>query len=263
MLFGLTISIGTTLAAPSRYTNSQVTVYVDRESSSVNSGNVENSGTSASDSLQNATSNGSGYSNGSVNADFGALGANISAASDGTIYSDTKARATFIDWITVTSDTLPVGAPVSVLLSQTLDGNFILDGYRPTGSLASFFGAGINRWIQTTETVSWTGAITTKDSTSNDGSSGIPIFQYYVGNRIQLSGDLQVHVTTARDASIEAQFGNTVHYFLNPQTAGVTLLSDSGHNYSAPVAPEPISSILFLTGGVTLAARRYLGKRKS
>lgn len=260
MLFSLAVSIGAALAAS--YTTSQVTVFVERETHTVNTGQVNNSGTSASDSVQNATTNSTGYSDGSVSADFGALGANLSAVSNGTIFSDTKGRASFIDWITVTSDTLPTGATVSVLLSQTIDGNFMLNGYRPTGSMSSFFGAGINRWIQTTETVSWTGDITTNNSTSNDGSSGIPIFQYYVGNRIQLSGDLQVHVTTARDASIEAQFGNTIHYFLDPQTPGVTLQSDSGHSYSSAAAPEPISSILFLTGGATLAAKRYFGKRK-
>ncbi|MBI4848585.1 MAG: hypothetical protein HY808_08450 [Nitrospirae bacterium] len=30
---------------------------------------------------------------------------------------------------------------------------------------------------------------------------------------------------------------------------------------TAPVAPEPVSTILFLTGGATLAARRYLKRR--
>jgi hypothetical protein len=85
MLFVLTISVDTALAAP--YTNAQVNVYAAGATHSVNTGSVYDSGTSVSDSIQNATLNGTGYSYGSANVDFGTTGVDVSASNGSAISS--------------------------------------------------------------------------------------------------------------------------------------------------------------------------------
>lgn len=69
-----------------------------------------------------------------------------------------------------------------------------------------------------------------------------------------------VLVPTTAGNQIEVDFGAKVFAsrWLYPQTENVIL------NYSTAVAvaPEPISSILFLTGGATLIGRKYIRRKK-
>jgi hypothetical protein len=54
-------------------------------------------------------------------------------------------------------------------------------------------------------------------------------------------------------------------YSIDPDTAVATVVGDTGllrGGGLAYVVPEPISSILLVTGGATLAVRHYLKRRK-
>jgi hypothetical protein len=66
-----------------------------------------------------------------------------------------------------------------------------------------------------------------------------------------------VHLTLSEDDNL--YFFNDVSDIINPNSYGSVNI---GVNFSPPVVPEPVSSILFVTGGAFLAGRRYL-KRKS
>ena len=50
---------------------------------------------------------------------------------------------------------------------------------------------------------------------------------------------------------------------INLNTYDIYVRETVTQSYPAPVVPEPISSILFVTGGTLLAGRRYLKKRKA
>jgi hypothetical protein len=66
-------------------------------------------------------------------------------------------------------------------------------------------------------------------------------------------------VPTAAGHDIEVQFGAKAAasaYFAGDQRESVTL------NYSVAVVPEPLSTILFITGGAVFAGRRYLKQEK-
>jgi hypothetical protein len=56
--------------------------------------------------------------------------------------------------------------------------------------------------------------------------------------------------------------GENLYFYINSDSPTNNILGVTVA-VSAPVVPEPISSILFLTGGVVLVGRKYLKKRKA
>ena len=58
-----------------------------------------------------------------------------------------------------------------------------------------------------------------------------------------------------------SDYSHTIHFYADPLTSGVTLVSASGHNYATPAAvPEPGSIALILGFGTTGAG--FLFRRK-
>jgi hypothetical protein len=76
------------------------------------------------------------------------------------------------------------------------------------------------------------------------------------------SDALTYHLANTSPIDITLNPGENLYFYINSNSPtdnvlGVTVA------VSAPVVPEPISSILFLTGGVVLVGRKYLKKRKA
>lgn len=88
-------------------------------------------------------------------------------------------------------------------------------------------------------------------------------FATSVGATVEITGTFTAVATTAvgrvgggailaGQAALAA--GNTGHVYLEPETAGVTLMAASGHDYT--MVPEPSPSILATVAALALAARR-------
>ena len=75
---------------------------------------------------------------------------------------------------------------------------------------------------------------------------------------ISTTGSSTYYIPTAVGNEIEVSFGTSIGEITRSSQSGSSSLT---YNMSTAVAPEPISSILFITGGTLLAGRRYI-KRK-
>ncbi len=65
-----------------------------------------------------------------------------------------------------------------------------------------------------------------------------------------------IEVATIGSHEISVNFGARTHTSNDEESASINL------TYNTAVVPEPISSILFVTGGTLLAGRRYIKKKK-
>jgi hypothetical protein len=91
---------------------------------------------------------------------------------------------------------------------------------------------------------------------ASDLTSGSTLYAY---TQLALdNGSHSIYVPTVAGHYIQIEFGAMTEAdrsFGGDQTETVSL------NYSMAVVPEPVSSILFLTGGVLLGGRHYFGRK--
>lgn len=217
------------------------------------------------------------YANSEVNAEYGVLRVNAGVEVYDT-YGTYSAygSAYFSDGITVTSDYLAVGTPVTLNLSYTSDGAFIIgSGSYYTGNESSGISA-LDSYNNTlgSDTQGW-GVSVREPWLAGTWEYGDPSFETTVGAYFTLFAYLNVNVEAASyyywipgfvDTTIVGAFGDTAHYYLDSQTAGVSFTSDSGHDYTTPAAtpnpvPEPGTFLLLGSGMAGLALfRKRMGR---
>ncbi len=201
---------------------------------------------------------GSGTSRGSANAAAGVLGVHVEASSSESAFTEAVGAASFTDYITVNSDTLPLGALVMLTLSQNVAGGFGAGGRSYRGELTSQVCGPSAQCYGESQSATYIDDLGLVVVT---GFSGSPTLTTTVGATFILSGGLNVLARAGLNSSITGGFGQTVHYYLDSQTPGVTLSSSSNHDYSTPV-PEPTSFVSLGIGVLGLLRRVSLRRRR-
>jgi hypothetical protein len=162
----------------------------------------------------------------------------------------------FYDVVTVSSPVLANGTPVSLEFTASLD------------STASFYGTGAGPWPASAGAAMTGSVVGTGLNVPELGfNSGTPGYQEgsrefvaAVGDAIAIQGYMTLDVAAATGlgaAASEANLSAVARFYLSSTSPGVTLPSDSGHDYTVP---EPPHAELFGVATVlSLALRRRAG----
>ncbi|HUP07596.1 MAG TPA: PEP-CTERM sorting domain-containing protein [Caldimonas sp.] len=179
-------------------------------------------------------------------ADFGSLGVSTSGTathgpqvSGATIVG--RSEATFQDLLFIGG---PEGMPVELTFTLQLDGTCVA---LPDAFHASCDASGSVALPGSGVAVSAGGA--------HFNSTTIA---WVAGSAIGINGAM-LAMGSAIDGSYEAAFADTLHFYVSSPTPGVEITSQSGHDYSLPIAaavPEPPTILLLATGLLFVARRR-------
>lgn len=183
-------------------------------------------------------------------AEAGSLGISMRASASATEVTKSDARAVFRDALLVTSS-LPVGTPVTLTFDLTpppagaigvCSTCFI--GF-VTADFNLIFGSAIRD-----KAVTWSQGVTGFSQYSGPFTSNLA----RVGDTISIEGTLTGQLVVGRPtgaADFLISLLNTVPFFAQAQTPGVTLVAQSGHDYSISAVPEP-GSVWLLGGGLAV-----------
>jgi hypothetical protein len=191
-----------------------------------------------------------------VRAEMGDLGVRVFAGSAGlTSGASAVGIAKFADDLLITSETLPLGAPVSIQFFMNLEGTTVFDSF---SSLPSNTGLD--------SSIILTGAVT-----GQVGSSHTYHELHRYGRAVRVTGDTtftvdstvgstltlfgMLHISLRSDFQSLANSGlsdylDSARFFATPNRPEVSLVSASGHDYSA--IPEPEHYGLALAGALGL-----------
>lgn len=217
-----------------------------------------------------------------VNADYGRLGIDVSAAAASAVPAmnpsgapqnargNVNASASFIDSLTVVGG--PLGTLATINFSIPVHGEFTQSAHngttqgqaRVTWVIFEDAGAKLSEgcWLSNSGTGTC-GSFPANAGPDIEGSFGIRVgaaFRAIVG--LELIGVLAVSnggvagsgdtfTWVEGDASISGAFGNTVLGFFDPVDPTLSLVAASGHDYATPAAvgvPEPVMILLLLPG---------------
>jgi hypothetical protein len=160
-------------------------------------------------------------------------------------YAETDVRASASDVLTVMSSTLPTNTPVtlnfSINESGTLTSPNVTAGGAYQASATAFF-----------QIVQFGGATSLSLNFSSANVSTLSgTLSGFVGEVLTLSQSMELTTYVsgeyefAHPSTSTVDFSDTIHFFGNAATPGVTLASASGHDYSAP---EPSAVVLLAVG---------------
>jgi hypothetical protein len=188
-------------------------------------------------------------------ATLGALSVYSAAATNDFAYSfsavDANASAEFRDLLMVSSSTVPAGTPVSLRFTLWFAGFVTASGGAVNGQNTSeysvsstlSFGSGLSA-----VGVNFSGRDLTPATPVSESRS--VTIGANVGDTLVLDGFLQVHAWVAKGGTAVSDFGQTAHFYGDSLTPGVTLLGESGRDYTSPApVPEPATPVL-LGGGL-------------
>jgi hypothetical protein len=190
----------------------------------------------------------SGAASGSV--DFGSLSGSVSGAATGGGNGFGTYTGAWEDTLTITSNTLPVGTPVNLIFSLSVDTTMSCSGVGST--------------VGTTASMSSTrgGNIALESATCNStlAKTGTALVQTSVGDSFFVEGelDLTAENTLAGTASVDPSSG----FFIDSETAGASYTTASGISYATPPVGTPEPSSL-LTLGVGLLGLAGLALKRS
>jgi hypothetical protein len=199
--------------------------------------------------------NGAGQlSSATVRAEMGYLGVRVFAGSAGfTSGAVATGIAKFSDDLTITSDTLPFGTPVTLEFSMNLNGTTVFDTFNPfpsaTGLDSSIFligqVAGVSRVYH--ELHRFGRAVQVTGNTMFTVNST-------VGATLTLIGTLDINVRSDFQALANSglsDYLDSARFFATPDDPEVSIVSASGHDYSIP---EPEHCALGFGGALALFA---------
>jgi len=171
-----------------------------------------------------------------------------------------RATVSFADVVHVTSGTLDAGTPVRLRLTGQLHGSQTPPSYdMETTFVHAAYHAGDQQIALSLDEPAVTSASVE--------------FRTTIGATLDVTGLLQAEAGATAQAGVtpsnpylfndSGDAANTASLFLDPVTAGVTLVSDSGTSYATPV-PEPATLTVIAVGAVLLTrARRASNRAKS
>jgi PEP-CTERM motif len=181
------------------------------------------------------------------------------ASADPNVTNDGTAVAnvTWVDnTITVVSSKLPPGTPVTLQVTNVLDGSMQLAGdITTTGS--------INQESQLVNQDDEVGCFANGVSNYFHNSFQINTRQLYdvctsVGSSLTLLVGVSIDLNGAQDWSASGNMSDTAGVYIDSLTPGATITSASGFNYASPTTgvPEPSTSWLFGLGLIGISAWR-------
>ena len=183
-----------------------------------------------------------------------------------------RASAEIVDYVTITSDTLPRGAPVQVTISGTLHSSVTdpeadvigLPGL--TSARAQFvaddaFGGDVNFTLVDGD------GLTLPHLTKSQVAG---ILDAHVGDTFQVTSSINVSAVGVASSAFgpfgifdfinEASAGDTAFMNIDAITSGISLSAASGIVYATP-APEPAALSLVAAGSLILISRRCKSSR--
>ena len=174
----------------------------------------------------------------------------------GTLVSQHTDSGGFTDALLLGSATLAAGTPVDLLftmkLTQSFSASQALSNYLTAGYQAQLIASDAHQSV----------------SLYGDGPGGYAdvfsiVLHSAVGQTVNLNSSTQIGTyaeyidQTARSVSEQV----SVDFYVDAQTAGVTLSSASSHDYAAPPVPEPAAWLMLALGLPLLALRRRAERR--
>jgi hypothetical protein len=202
---------------------------------------------------------------GTLKAQSFAFSTGISSITGGSVSASSNTSVQIGDAFTVTHPTLSYGTPVSILVSLLVEGSvpnpaFITsegNEFVPYFAQAvAQFNAGsdpmrsVSLLFESRGNTQATVVSTPLGVRSQYNQILTGILQSYVGEQVPvfygLSTQASVYSPSPYPRILDyalADFGNTGLFYLDSQTSGVTLISESGHNYASPT-PVPTPALL-------------------